>query len=85
MSTKQTRKSVSISGEAYSALKSRCEADGTSMSGVCEKMIRQFLAMADWSVPGKVVSVKGVGSAKIVKDRDEEARPIENVGGVFTF
>jgi predicted CopG family antitoxin len=43
MASKQTRKSISITGDAYRALKARCEKDGTSMSGVSERLIREFL------------------------------------------
>lgn len=47
MASKQTRKSVSITGDAYWALRARCEKDGTSMSGVCEGLIRTFLELPE--------------------------------------
>lgn len=47
MASKQTRKSISITGDAYWALKARCEQDGTSMSGVCEGLIRTFLDLPE--------------------------------------
>lgn len=45
MASKQTRRSISISGESYDRLKSYCEQHGRSMSGVCEDEIRKFLDM----------------------------------------
>jgi predicted CopG family antitoxin len=45
MSSKQTRRSVSISGEAYAQLKEHCAREGASMSGTVEEMIRRRLAM----------------------------------------
>ena len=47
MASKQTRKSISITGDAYWALKARCEKDGKSMSGVAEVLIREFLDMPE--------------------------------------
>lgn len=46
MSSKQTRRSISISGDCYDRLKAWCEANGRSMSGICEDEIRKFLDMA---------------------------------------
>lgn len=45
MATKQTRRSVSISGIAYDALKEHCEKDKSSFSGVVENLIRAYLGM----------------------------------------
>lgn len=47
MPRKQTRKSISITGDAYWALKARCEKDGATMSGVAERLIREFLDMPE--------------------------------------
>jgi hypothetical protein len=45
MASKQTRRSISISGESYDRLKAYCEQNNKSMSGVCEVEIRKFLDM----------------------------------------
>jgi len=50
MASKQTRKSISVTGDAYWALKARCEKDGTSMSGVAERLIREFLDLPEREV-----------------------------------
>ena len=47
MPRKQTRKSISITGDAYWALKARCEKDGATMSGVAERLIREFLDLPE--------------------------------------
>lgn len=43
MSSKQTRRSISVSGETYDRLKAYCEQHGRSMSGVCEAETIKFL------------------------------------------
>ena len=45
MSSKQTRRSISISGDCYDRLKAYCEHENRSMSGVVEDEIRKFLGM----------------------------------------
>jgi hypothetical protein len=45
MSTKQTRRSVSISGELYEKLKAYCQEKGASMSGMVETLARAHLDM----------------------------------------
>ena len=45
MSSKQTRRSISISGDCYDRLKAYCERENRSMSGVVEDEIRKFLGM----------------------------------------
>ncbi len=42
MARKQTRRSVSVRGETYERLKSWCETNECSMSGVLEDMLSQF-------------------------------------------
>lgn len=43
MAKKQTRKSISISGDAYWKLKAFAESNNTSMSGIVEKLIKDDL------------------------------------------
>lgn len=43
MASKQTRRSISVSGETYDRLKAYCDAHGCSMSGVCESQTIKFL------------------------------------------
>jgi hypothetical protein len=43
MASKQTRRSISVSGETYDRLKAYCEQHGRSMSGVCEAETIKFL------------------------------------------
>lgn len=43
MSRKQTRRSVSVSGQTYSKLKAYCESTSQSMSGVVEELIKAHL------------------------------------------
>lgn len=50
MSTKQTRRSVSISGELYERLKAYCQKQGTSMSGMVETLARAHLDMTPRSI-----------------------------------
>lgn len=50
MSTKQTRRSVSISGELYEKLKAYCAKNDTSMSGVVEAITRAHLDMTPRSI-----------------------------------
>jgi hypothetical protein len=45
MPSKQTRRSISISGELYEALKAKAEADGDSQSGLVEATMREALGM----------------------------------------
>lgn len=77
MSSKQTRKSISVSGDAYWALKARCEKDGTSMSGVCERLIREFLEMAPRDQAPIVTQVPKRPSAKdiVAVPRKPPVRP----------
>jgi len=42
---KQTRKSISISGELYTALKAWCTAAEVSQSGLAERLLREHLGM----------------------------------------
>lgn len=46
MSTKQTRRSISVSGDCYDRLKAYCKRENRSMSGVVEDELRKFLGMA---------------------------------------
>jgi hypothetical protein len=45
MASKQTRRSISVSGEAYDRLKAYCDAHNVSMSSVIENETRKFLDM----------------------------------------
>lgn len=47
MSRKQSRKSVSVSGLAYLALKEHCEDHKLSMSGIIESLLRKFLKLPE--------------------------------------
>lgn len=67
MSSKQTRKSISITGTAYWALKARCEKDGKSMSGVAEVLIREFLDLPERGVVTK--------DARLAKHHVESVAP----------
>lgn len=62
MASKQTRRSISISGETYDRLKLYCEQHGRSMSGVCEAETIKFLD----SLPTQPKVTKPVSS--IVKE-----------------
>ena len=42
---KQTRKSISVSGEVYLALKTHCGAEGLSLSGYIEALVREQLSL----------------------------------------
>ena len=65
MASKQTRKSISITGDAYWALKARCEKDGTSMSGVCEGLIRTVLDMPNRDALAKCIPQKPAPKLKV--------------------
>jgi len=43
----QSRRSISISGTAYTALKAHCDKEGCSQSGVVEELLRGFLDLPD--------------------------------------
>ena len=43
----QSRRSISISGTTYAALKAHCEKAGCSQSGVVEELLRGFLNLPD--------------------------------------
>lgn len=58
MSSKQSRKSVSLSGVAYKALVERCKRDGTAMSGEVERMVREFVGLPAREGVVKVVAPK---------------------------
>lgn len=45
MASKQTRRSISVSGDLYDRLKAWCEQNSTSMSGVVEEVLRKHLGM----------------------------------------
>lgn len=47
MSKKQTRRSISVSGELYDRLRAHCEANNTTCSGVVEELLRSFLGMEE--------------------------------------
>lgn len=46
MSKKQTRRSISVSGDTYDRLKAHCDEHQLSMSGVVEVQICRFLGIA---------------------------------------
>lgn len=50
MSSKQTRRSVSISGALYEKLKAYCQEQGISMSGMVETLTRAHLDMTPRSI-----------------------------------
>jgi hypothetical protein len=45
MSTKQTRKSISVSGELYQAIRAKAEAHGDTGSGLVERAMRHHLGL----------------------------------------
>lgn len=45
MSAKQTRKSISVSGELYQAIRQRAEREGTTGSGMVERAMRHHLGL----------------------------------------
>lgn len=47
MSKKQTRRSISVSGELYERLQAYCLAHGKTGSGVVEDLLRSFLGMEE--------------------------------------
>lgn len=47
MSKKQTRRSISVSGELYDRLRTHCEANNTTCSGVVEELLRSYLGMEE--------------------------------------
>jgi hypothetical protein len=47
MSKKQTRRSISVSGELYERLQAYCLANGKTGSGVVEDLLRSFLGMEE--------------------------------------
>jgi len=47
MSKKQTRRSISVSGELYEKLQAYCQANGKTGSGVVEDLLRSFLGMEE--------------------------------------
>ncbi len=53
MSSKQTRKSVSISGELYLALRQEAEVRCTTGSGMVEAVMRKYLGMPERTVKPK--------------------------------
>lgn len=73
MASKQTRKSISVTGDAYWALKARCEKDGTSMSGVCEGLIRDFLELPQRDRDAKVATMPARAAKPVVVTAKELA------------
>jgi hypothetical protein len=57
MAKKQTRRSVSLSKEIYNLLKTKCDKEGVTMSGVVSQLIEEYLS----------------GSAKPVQREKEDA------------
>src|SRR5689334_20375389 len=44
MAKKQTRRSVSLSKETYNLLKTKCDKEGVTMSGVVSQLIEDYLS-----------------------------------------
>lgn len=44
MAKKQTRRSVSLSKEIYNLLKTKCDKEGVTMSGVVSQLIEEYLS-----------------------------------------
>lgn len=78
MASKQTRKSISITGDAYWALKARCEKDGKSMSGVAEVLIREFL-----DLPGREALVAKAAQAPKAKPAPKPYSPVKDIETVL--
>jgi hypothetical protein len=78
MASKQTRKSISITGDAYWALKARCEKDGTSMSGVAERLIREFL-----DLPGREAVAFKAAQAPKAKPAPRPYSPAKDIETVL--
>jgi hypothetical protein len=77
MSSKQTRRSISVSGDCYDKLKAWCEANGRSMSGICEDEIRKFLDMEPR--PDHLARPFGVGTStekKTISPKVEVVAPV---------
>lgn len=47
MSKKQTRRSISVSGDLYDRLKEYCDQHGLSLSGVVETQLRRHLGLGE--------------------------------------
>lgn len=47
MSKKQTRRSISVSGDLYDRLRTYCDANGATCSGVVEELLRSHLGMEE--------------------------------------
>ena len=86
MSTKQTRRSVSISGAVYDRLKAHCVKESVSMSGLVEELLRGRLDMEQRETVRKLETrsnnhvevVRTVASATVhpkAKPKNGTARP----------
>lgn len=79
MSKKQTRRSISVSGETYDKLQAYVEQHGSSCSGVVEDLLRPFLGLEERapnlsrppvkrverpSAPNRVEQIKEVQASK---------------------
>jgi hypothetical protein len=67
MAKKQTRKTISISREAYVALKARCEADGTNMSNVVETYVRELVGLPERPTFAPVSGSSGESAARFLE------------------
>jgi hypothetical protein len=92
--SKQTRRSVSISGELYAALQNRCAKTSQTISGVVELYMRQYVGLEKNSKARQFLD-KTYEASKTEKKAPEYTRPPQdpptkpekrNSGGnIFTF
>ena len=71
--SKQTRRSISISGPTYDRLKTHCEDKGCSMSSVVEQLLKDTLPLN--ANVDRTELIRKVATKKAVASE----------GGVFTF
>jgi hypothetical protein len=78
MSRKQTRKSISVSGLAYLALKEHCDDHKLSMSGIAESLLRKFLKL-----PERGNDVQGEGLRNFLSKKSDKVSTNRPVAQVF--
>jgi len=82
MSKKQTRRSISVSGELYDRLRTHCEANSTTCSGVVEDLLRSFLGMEERAPNLKkppIARVERPEAARVTAIRDRVSQVLPTV------
>lgn len=74
MATKQSRKSVSISGETYLRVQTHCQEHGSSVSGFIEMLVAEFFRNADVITQG-APKKKEKQAEKEVEEGEPPAKP----------